>query len=305
MDPLAEGSCTLDCAGDDPRRGAAMRHTLWMVFWFNAGMAVFKVVFAMLGFNSLFVLDGLVSAALATHIATMLIGMEMARPAFYCRRYAYGKGKVQFLLALVLGGALVVAAAVTLGLTIKRFSWPIHVDTSATSVGIAIVAAVANLMLMLFLRRAANGSFDLSGRKAASLQILGIAASLSVLQSTILIGYRWLAAERIGRITIAMVMVYLSVVIIRNALEGVMDQSTGEEAESIITDMVASVERVQRVRSVRTRQAGKVVHVDVEVELDGRISVAESDSVAEQIRGLLARRMEQPADAINVSYCAS
>jgi ferrous-iron efflux pump FieF len=302
MDPLADHSCTLDSAS---QRGAAARHTLWMVFWFNAGTAVFKVVFALLGFNSLFVLDGLVSAALATHIATTLIGMEMAHPTFYNRRYAYGKGKVQFLLALLLGGALVVAAAVTLGLTIKRFNWPIHVDSSTTSVAIALVATVANLMLALFLRRAASGSFDLSARKAASLQLLGVASSVSVLQSTILIGYRWLSAERIGRISIALVMIYLSVVIIRNALEGVMDQSTGDEAESIITDLVASVEQVEQVRSVRTRQAGKVVHVDVEVELDGRISVAESDRVAEEIRKLLARRMEQPAHAINVSYCAT
>lgn len=288
--------------GEAPRQSAA-RQAYWTALLANAGIAVVKILFSVVGYNSLFVLDGLVSAALATHIAATLIGMSMARPAFYCRRYAYGQGKVQFMLSLVLGGALVVAAALALGLTIKRFGWAVHVDTSAVSVGVAIVSTLVNVMLALHLRRPAAGVFAVDFRRAARLQALGIASSVSVLQSTILVGYRWIIAERIGRITIALIMLYLAVVIIRDALEGVMDRSTGEEAETRIRELAASVEPVREVRGVRTRQVGKVVHVDLEVCLDGQTAIARCDRVAAEIKRTLSRKMNQPEHAINVSYC--
>jgi divalent metal cation (Fe/Co/Zn/Cd) transporter len=54
---------------------------------------------------------------------------------------------------------------------------------------------------------------------------------------------------------------------------------------------------------VRTRQIGKVVHVDLEVCLDGQTPIARCDEVAAEIKRTLSRKMNQPEHAINVSYC--
>jgi cation diffusion facilitator family transporter len=279
----------------------AIEHCYWVAFSFNIGMAVIKVAIALLGYNSLFVLDALVSAAIATQIAAVLIGLDMG--LVDSPRYSYGKGKIQFLLALLLGGALVVAASYALGVTIKRFGWPVRGDSSSIAIGLALASTAANVMLTLFIRRSATSTFDVGVRKTATLQALGIFSALSVLQGAVLIGYRWLDAERIGRISISVIMVYLSVVIIRNALEGVMDQSTGEEPEKVIADLVAAVQGVERVGTVRTRRLGELILVDLEVAFDPNCTIAESDRLTAKIRQLLSRKMEQPEHAISISYC--
>jgi cation diffusion facilitator family transporter len=289
------------------RRGfqRQISRVLWFVFWANILMAILKIGFGTLGFSSLFVLDGLFSAALGAYIASFMIGSQMSHERFFSRPYSYGKGKVQFLLAMLLGGLLVIGASIALGMTIKRFGHAVLVQPSSLGVIVALIATAGNLLLCYVLKRYATSAFRPGLKRLATLQALGVGTSLSVVQSVVLIGYNWIAAERIGRISISLLMLWLSLLIIRNALEGVMDQSTGEEIEGVIRDLVSTVERVEEVRWVRTRRSGQAIHVDLEVALDRRVTVAASSAVAARIKRLLASRMEQEADVINVTFCAA
>lgn len=301
--------CPLDDGIDPPdaRTGLQLQasRALWLTFWANVSMAVLKIMFGTLGYSSLFVLDGLFSAALGAHIASVLIGSQMSHGRFFSRRYSYGMGKVQFLLAMVLGGLLVIGASVALGMTIKRFGHAVFVQPSSVGVVVALVATVGNLVLCYFLKRHVPNAFRPGLKKVSALQALGVASSLSVLQSVVLIGYNWTAAERIGRVSISLLMLWLSVVIIRNALEGVMDQSTGEEIESVIRDLVNTVDKVEEVQWVRTRRSGQTIHVDLEVTLSRRCTVADSSRVAVRIKKMLAAKMEQQTDVINVTFSAA
>jgi cation diffusion facilitator family transporter len=292
-------------AGSPPGGSVQAARALWGAFWGNIGMALFKIVLGGLGYSSLFIIDGLFSAALGAHVAAVMIGAQMSDGRFITRRYSYGKGKAQFLLAMLLGGVLVVAASITLGLTIKRFGHAVLVQPSTLAVVVALVSTAANLVLCFYLKWAASASIRIGLGKLASFQALGVGSSLSLLQSTVLVGYHWLVAERIGRISISLLMLWLSVLVIRHALEGVMDQSTGKEIEGAIRELVFSVEEVREVRWMRTRRAGHTIHVDLEVALSGRSTVGDSDRVAARIKRLLATRMEQSADVINVTFCTA
>jgi cation diffusion facilitator family transporter len=301
--------CSLDDGIAPPAAQAGLQlqtsRVLWLVFWANIAMAVLKIIFGTMGYSSLFVLDGLFSAALGAHIASVLIGSQMSHGRFFSKRYSYGMGKVQFLLAMVLGGLLVVGASVALGMTIKRFGHAVFVQPSSLGVVVALIATISNLALCYFMKRYAQNAFRPGLKKISALQALGVASSLSVLQSVVLIGYNWIAAERIGRISISLLMLWLSVLFIRNALEGVMDQSTGEEIESVIKGLVGTVDKVEEVRWVRTRRSGQTIHVDLEVTLSRRCTVADSSRVSARIKEMLAAKMEQPKDVINVTFSAA
>ncbi len=275
---------------------------LWLGFGGNMVLAVLKVGFGGLGFGSLFVLDGLFSAAIAANLGALLIGTQLSSGRYRTRRYSYGMGKAQFLLAMLLGGLLVVGASVALGLTIKRFGHADPVLPSVLTVLFAVIALGGNLLLWLVLRSAASSTAEPGLRRAAGHQALGIAASVSVLQSMVLLGYHWTVAERIGRLGISLLMLWLAVQIIRAALNGVMDESSGSQIDQAIRDLATGVERVEEVRWVRSRRAGAVIHVDLEVALDRSCTVADSDRVAAQIKRLVASRLEQPTDVVNVTF---
>jgi divalent metal cation (Fe/Co/Zn/Cd) transporter len=257
------------------------------VFWAGLALSVFTMGVGFLTATPLLVADGITSAAFTTVVSTVILGLQMNRQKTFSKEYAYGKGKVQFITELLLGVLLTIAALIILGTSISNFRGSLVPP------------------LLVFLRQAASRWARQEFRRVAQLLWPCLMGSLVVIQSHVLASYGSPVALLLGRISMSLVILWQSALLIKHALEAVMDRSGGEEIERMISALTASVENVEEVAQVRTRNVGQDMCIDIRVALDAQCTIAESDRVARRIVELVAARVGQPSQAVKVEFSAA
>jgi cation diffusion facilitator family transporter len=285
------------------RRDPQLR-VYWNVFWANLALCVFELASGAAGYGPLLVVDGLASAAIAAVVTTILFGVELSRPQVVTAAYPYGKGKVQYLTALAFGALLAAAGAGVLALSIKSFFGPTELGPLAIGMAVAGVSLVSNVLLLLYLRAVGSRTPHPETRRLVPLQLLGVAASLVAVQSLALSGLvGWFLPERMGTVTICLITTWLSVQIIRRALDGIMDRSGG--FEPLVVAVARSLDEVEGVEWVRTRHIGHALAVNVLLRVPGDFTVRQGDQVATQFRRRLALELKDLDHAIEVACSAA
>jgi cation diffusion facilitator family transporter len=273
---------------------ANFRRVCWIVFWANLGLAILKITVGALGYSRLLIIDGMNSAANAVIITTILFGAQMGIPQNVTGKYPYGKGKAQYVVTLLIGVFLGVGAAVILAISVKTFFLPVSFESTGVGLATALVSVGGNLLLIRFLRNANLHNNKEAVEKIAHLHIINIAVSGAVIQGLLVGGiFGWFVLERVGSLTISLIVLFLSIRIIKGALDGIMDRSAGREMESRITMLANSVDDVEDVQWVRTRNVGENVWIDLQIGVKGESSVRRSDQITEQIRELLYSEIER------------
>ena len=273
---------------------AYTKRVWWIVFWANLGLALFKLAMGALGYSRLLIIDGFNSAANVVVITTVLFGIRISRPQTVNEKYPYGKGKAEFMVTLLVGFLLTVGASAILALSIKTFFMPISLEPTGIGVATALISIAGNLMLIRFLKQSDSLYENVEFQKMARLQALNIASSAVVIQSLLLAGlFGWFVAERIGGVSISLIVVWLSIRIIKSSLDGVMDRSSGKKIESRITAVAGSVDKVEKVEWVRTRRVGQNLCIDLNLGLNGDCTIRQTDQVAVRIRERLSLKMER------------
>jgi len=273
----------------------------WIVFWVNIGLAVFKILMGALGYSRLLIIDGLNSSANAVVVTMVLFGVHMSRPHTVNDNYHYGTGKAQFLLSLIFGFLLAVAASVILILSIKTFFLPASLEPVGIGLATALISIGVNLTLLHFLKHSDSYYENDELKKIIRLQSVNIAASTILVNSLILSGLLgWFVAERLGALSISIIVLWMSIRIIKSSLDGIMDRSSGEKMESRIGAVVVSIDQVEEVKLIRTRLAGQNLCVDIQVGISGDCTIGQSDRIAAQIRKRLFSEINGMAHVIAV-----
>jgi len=271
-----------------------IKRVCWILFWANLGLALLKITVGALGYSRLLVIDGLNSAANAIMITNILFGIQMSIPQTVTGKYPYGKGKARYIGALLIGFFLGVGAAVILAISVKTFFLPVSFESTGIGLATALVSIGGNLMIIRFLRQTDLHDSKEVVKKIAHLHTLNITSSGVVIQGLLVGGiFGWFIPERIGSLTISLIVLFLSIRIIKSALDGIMDRSAGREIEFRITTLANSVDKVEDVRWVRTRNVGQNLWIDLQVGLKGDSSVRRADQISGQVQERLHLGIER------------
>jgi cation diffusion facilitator family transporter len=271
-----------------------LERVCWIAFWANLGLALLKITVGALGYSRLLIIDGLHSAANAIMITNILFAIQMSIPQTVTGKYPYGKGKAQYIGALLIGFFLGVGASAILALSVKTLFVPVSFEPTGIGLATALVSIGGNLMLIRFLRQTDSHDKKEVVEKIAHLHRLNIASSGVVIQGLLVGGiFGWFVPERIGSLTISLIVLFLSIRIIRRALDGIMDRSSGREIESRIRTLANSVDKVENVQWVRTRNVGQNLWIDLQVGLKGNTSIRRADQISEQVQERLHLGIER------------
>lgn len=275
----------------------------WTAFWANLGLACFEIVIGMFGYSRLLCIDGLNSASNAVVITIILFGIQMSQPYSVSEKYPNGQGKAQYIITLVVGFLIAGCASAMLAISIKSFFLPINMEQVDIGIAVALISITGNLLILRYLKQ--SGSFyEKEIQTIARLQNLNIASSMVLGNSLLLSGlFGWYIAEHIGSITISCILLWLSVQIIMSSLDGVMDKSCGHQIESRLAGIAASVENVMEVKFLRTRRAGHVMMVDLQVCLNGDLSIQKVDNIVTQVENRLSADLKSISHVITVDRC--
>ena len=229
----------------------------------------------------------------------VVIGMGVAaRPAD--DNHPYGHGRVETLSAFVVGVILAVAG----GLICYRSLQGVGAQHPPPGV-LAVVALVGAIVL-----RAVMSSVKFRvGRRLRSAALLADAWNdavdiLSAIAALIAVGLasydpgRFLAADHYGGFVVGIVVVITGVRVGRDASLELVDTMPSPELTGEILDVARAVAGVEGIDKVFARKTGLQYHVDLHIEVDPALTVAESHAIGGHVRATLKRRLPWVADVL-------
>ena len=269
----------------------------------NAVLALMKLTAGVLLVSPALVADGWHSLADTVSSAVAWIGFRLGRePAD--DDHHYGHGNLEALAGLLVGLALVAAGALVLWRSLRgeRDALPKGHETLAMSV--ALVSALINLGLASVTHRASKRVASLSLR-ALTLDNLGDAlSSIIVMLAILLRGFGYPGVELFVAGAIGVVIAAMGIGSVRSGFDVLMVRVTDQTLRGRIAETARCVDGVRAVQNVRIHPLGSDVRVDLEVNVDGELTVAAGHDIAHEVERQLTIHHSEVRDVhVHVNPC--
>ena len=211
--------------------------------------------------------------------------------------YEYGAGKLEQSVTVLIATLLILAA----GILLWRISGlspqpppPVYLA------GLAIVLVILNFCLnsaqLWSLRRASRDGGSLIVRaqyharwvKTAASAIVVVAVTVAMLSGP----QAARLADQLGTLVVIVIMVGTAIAMMRECLPDLLDRSLPETVQHGINRVLArNINEFEQLGRIRTRRAGTIMHVELELFLDQARSMKEASHLASQIEHQLAEEI--------------
>ena len=261
----------------------------------NLILAAFKFIAGLVGHSSAMLSDALHSASDIVGGLIVMIGVSLAEKQ-PDKEHPYGHERLECIASILLA-ILLLIAGLAMGLSAAESMLTGGYRDAAVPGTIALVAAIVSIAVK-------EGMFHYTMRRAKAVDSGALRAeawhhrsdALSSVGS--LIG---VAGARLGvrvldpaaGLLICLFILKAAYDIFREALEKMTDHSGGEELEQDIRRCVGQFGDIGGIDLLQTREFGRRVYVDLEIRMDGALSLEQTHAVAERLHDALEERFPQ------------
>ena len=237
------------------------------------------------------------TATITSMVFVILLGASVFSVVF---RMMGGDNLVHEFLSNLPGGAL---AAVAVGMGVEAIrGLQRGVDRAPT--GIALAAAVASIVVKELLyrwtarvgRRVRSPATIANAWHHRSDAISSLPAAVAV--GVALIDPEWAVVDRVGAVVVCILILQAAWRILRPALNELVDRGAPAADRRRLEALALDVPGVKSAHALRTRYVGSALSVDLHVEVDGALSVAEGHAIAVKVRQALLDDGPDVADAV-------
>lgn len=279
-------------------RVSQVRFAGWMGLVVNLALAAAKLSAGLLGHSQAVVADAVHSLSdIVTDIALILGVRYWSAPAD--ERHPHGHRRFETLVTVFIG-LMVAAAAVGIGWdAVTSFGRPSHPPSA-----IALAAA----LLSIGVKEALYRWTAKMGRKTGSSALVANAwhhrtdalssVPVAIAVSIAMIDHRFAVVDQIGALVVAVFVLHAAFRIIRPALEELVDAGAPKAHRKELERLALEVEGVRAAHALRTRYIGSELAVDVHVEVDADLSVADGFVIASKVKKDLLQRGPDVADVV-------
>ncbi len=259
---------------------------IWIGFWINAVLMIFKLTAGYFGKSDAVFADGIESACDFVAIFSTMVALKMGRKPFD-EKHPYGHGRAESLAALMI--SLVIFAT---GVWILIDSIHSVIDRSFKSPGlIAVFAAFITIIIKEWLYRFTQKT----GEKLHSPSLLAIAkdhrkdalTSISTLVGVIGAYFGIGMMDPLAAGLTAFFILHIGYETFRDAAHDLMDGSVPPDFITEVTRLAESVEHVEHVHDIRGRRSGQYMIIDLKLEMDPNMTVKESHDIASKVKKLI------------------
>lgn len=224
--------------------------------------------------------------------------MAAARPAD--DDHPYGHGRLETIAALVVGLLLSLGGVGICWQALQRVG-EIHDPPAAAAIGALIVAiAVRGVLSALKFR---------TGRRMGSAALVAdawndavdILSAVAAMIAVALARYdpaRFLAADHYGGVVVGIVVIVTGVRVLRDASLELMDTMPDELTMAQVRASARAVPGVRGVDKAHARKTGLRYHVDLHVEVDPHLTVAEAHAIGGHVRRRVRSDLDWVADVL-------
>jgi ferrous-iron efflux pump FieF len=204
------------------------------------------------------------------------------------REHRFGHGKAEPLAALAQSAFIAGSAALLLFEAGHRFIHPTQVERPELGISILAFTIVVTLVLVAFqvwvVRR--SGSIAIS---ADSLHYKGdLMMNAAVIAALVLGGwFGWVYADPVFATVIALYIMINAWVIVREALDMLMDRELPDGDRERIYAIARSHPETHRAHDLRTRRSGQMTFIQLHLEMEPHISLLRAHQIADEVESLI------------------
>lgn len=203
--------------------------------------------------------------------------------------HPYGHGKAEPLAAVAVALFLIAAATWIAYHAINLINTPHQLPKSFTLWILLIVIAIKEGMFRYVLnvgKKINSQAVKADAQHHRSDAITSIAAFIGI--SIALIGGKgYEGADDWAALAASALIFYNAIVILRPALSEIMDAAPSNELVAKVKEIAASVPHVKGIEKCFVRKMGFDYYVDIHIEVDGQLSVAEGHRIAHLVKDTL------------------
>ena len=266
---------------DDAKRVTMQVSTVGIVC--NAALTVFKLVAGIVAHSSAIVADAVHSASDILGSLIVMIGAVFSNKAADAS-HPYGHEKLECIASILLGNILVLVGA-AIGYT--GITKIIHGETLAAPGMLALIAAVVSIVVKEALywytiaaaKRIRSVSLKAEAWHHRSDALSSIGALVGIAGARM--GYPILDA--IASLVICIFIEKAAIDIFKDAINKMVDKACDDETEHEMYECVMKNESVRGVDLLRTRTFGNKIYVDIEIRVDGKLTLWEAHAIAESV----------------------
>lgn len=197
------------------------------------------------------------------------------------RIYRFGRGKAEGFAAVLQVCLIVLASVHLLEEAVNRFEqphavmlkWICHCGHAACDCDYVLATDCPDMGPFR-----ATGSLAVRGDRAH--YIADMSANLAVIAGIALTTYTpFLRADSLVGIGIALWLLYTGYKVARLAWSQLMDHELPEPERALICELTLKDKRINGVQDLRTRAAGPYIHVQMQLDLDGSLSLAQAHDI--------------------------
>lgn len=264
----------------------------------NVALAGVKLVAGLVGNSFALVADAAESTA--DVLASLLVWAALrlaARPAD--AGHPYGHGKIEPLAALVVSG-FVFCVGLGIGIVAARNIVTPHEPPAAyTLLVLIVVVAVKEAMYRAFLGaalRAGSGAVRADAWHHRSDALTSLAAGVGI-AAALLAGPGYEGADDVAALIAAGFICFNAARLMRPPLDELLDADSAELAAAarVVAERVAGVRRIEKTRA---RKSGLCYWIDMHVEVDSQMSVADAHRLAHDVKNAVREAIPAVSDVL-------
>jgi len=271
----------------------------WISIVINIFLSAFKLIAGIVGNSSAMIADAVHTISDAATTGIVMIGIKLSNRASD-KDHQYGHERFECVAAILLS---IVLFLVGIGIGNQGLQKVLHVDTETIAVPgmIALFAAIASILV----KEAMYWYTWIVAKKIKSTALMADAwhhrsDGLSSIGSLIGIGGAMLGLpilDPLAALVICFFILKVSYDIFTEAIGKMTDKATDEKTTLTIRTIAFSQDGVIDVDKLKTRVFGDKIYIDVEIRVDGSLTLNEAHEISERVHDAIEKHVP------NVKHC--
>jgi ferrous-iron efflux pump FieF len=203
--------------------------------------------------------------------------------------HRFGHGKSEALAGLGQALFICASAAFLIVKAIERFAHPQPLEAIPAGIAVMLGSIAATFTLIVYQRRVVRLTGSNAIRGDALHYVSDLATNLSTIAALGLSAAGMTRLDPIFAVGIALATLYGAARIGGNTLAVLMDRELPDEVQARIRDIARAHAEVKGVHDLRTRQSGMTKLIQLHLEMDGRISLADAHRISDEVERAIER----------------
>lgn len=256
--------------------------TNWISIILNSILAVFKILAGVIGKSSAMLADGIHTISDIGTTFVVILGLKIAHKEAD-ENHPYGHEKYEPIFAKILSLILIVTG-VLIGIGGIRVLKSGNIKTPGR---IALIAAIISIMVK-------EGMYRYTIKVAKEVKSLSMEADAWHHRSDALssigtfigvfgarLGYKIL--DPILAIVVSLIIIKVGIELYIQCIRGLVDEAASDDIVEKIEKLTLGVDGVLGIKILKTRTFGSKIYVDMDIFVDGNISVIEGHNIADMV----------------------